>query len=62
MGTVDYWFQCVLWVCCIVAVVVMSGCSGELYVGTRRIDEVTQTQKMIDKPWYCAYVNCGAEK
>lgn len=36
--------------------VALSGC--EVYVGTRRIDHVEQTQTMTDKPWYCAYFDC----
>lgn len=37
----------------------LSGCAGELYIGTRRIDRVEQTQVMESKSWYCAYINCG---
>ena len=29
--------------------IVCSGCAGEIYIGTRRIDEVQQTQVMRDK-------------
>lgn len=29
----------------------LSGCAGEVYLGTRRIDEVQQTQVMKDKSW-----------
>lgn len=41
----------------------LTGCvSGELYVGTRRIDRVEQHQYMDDKSWYCAYVPCDDVK
>lgn len=48
----------------IVFVLLLSGCSaliptGELYVGSRRIDEVQQTQVMKDKPLRCMFVDCG---
>lgn len=43
------------------------GCSaliptGEFYVGSRRIDEVQQTQVMKDKPLRCMFVDCGGER
>lgn len=45
----------------ITLILTLTGCgilSGEVYVGTRRIDEVQQTQVMKDKPFKCLFVNC----
>lgn len=36
----------------------LTGCSGELYLGTRRIDRYEQTQSMTEKPAYCHFFNC----
>ncbi len=41
----------------------LTGCgivSGEMYVGTRRIDVYQASQKMYRKPtpWKCYFVNC----
>ena len=38
----------------------MTGCAGEMYIGTRRIDEYTATQTMKDKPYKCLFVECGS--
>lgn len=51
----------------LVGSILLSACgplmgNGEIYFGSRRVDEVTQVQKMNDKPWYCAYMTCeGAQ-
>jgi hypothetical protein len=43
-----------------VAAISLSGCfAGEVYMGTRRIDEVHQTQVMKDKSLRCLFVECG---
>ena len=39
----------------------LTGCAGEIYIGTRRIDEVQQTQVMKDKPWKCLLTECIGE-
>lgn len=42
----------------VLLLVVLSGCSQELYLGTRRIDKYEQTQSMSEKPAYCHFFNC----
>jgi hypothetical protein len=35
-----------------------SGCSGELYIGTRRIDAYQETREMRPVSWGCVFSNC----
>jgi len=46
------------WFVYVLLVMATSGCAGEIYLGTRRIDEVRQEQVMKDKPLKCLFVNC----
>jgi len=42
----------------VLVVVVLSGCSGEMYLGARRIDTYRQEQRMTYKPYKCLFVDC----
>lgn len=54
------WTGMLIIVCWAISIMLFSsGCAGEIYLGTRRIDEVQQTQVMKDKPLKCLFVECG---
>jgi hypothetical protein len=36
----------------------LSGCSGEIYLGTRRIDAYQETREMRPVSWPCVFSNC----
>lgn len=38
-----------------------SGCSGEMYLGARRIDNYEARQSMTYKPWKCIFTVCDNE-
>lgn len=54
-----------VWFIYVLIAVGTSGCgilSGEMYIGTRRIDEVEQKQVMHDKPFKCMFVDCSNQR
>lgn len=36
----------------------LTGCSGEIYLGTRQIDQWEETRTMKEKPAYCRLFSC----
>lgn len=38
----------------------LTGCvpAGEIYLGSRRIDEFERTERMVDKPLKCLFTDC----
>jgi hypothetical protein len=43
----------------VLAASMLSGCAGEIYLGTRRIDQFERTESMKPQPLKCLFVSCG---